>query len=396
MSRLNRCSTVSKVLRQKEKFLSADDGGQSPMKRSKGKFPDIERALSNWARNHQRQGMPLDDDLIRDKARFFTHTVGSSECHAKVNSGAWLEKFKQKNYLNAAKSRKISLDANDFDLVDGIPINEPKSGSQTPNGIPPISPDALHHSGSPNLDKTEPPDGYVDLSASYRHIHSESATSLASCYSETTVSTSFSPDLRSPTSPFFSPDSSCGPSPLIPSQHSRLPPLASAASRPRRQTFPTIGAGAFVTDPPVSEPPPIRYSHSSMAIPTLESPLEEMDEAPLCIDSTVNHSSHQSQQTTPILSASPSSMAPPPHPPTSGVTSPNPPSQDEARRAMETLMAFFENQPGNAVDPHEYILMGKLMEKLKLQGGSLPGGMHSLERGDGTLPIGRKRSIHSL
>jgi len=63
---------------------------------------------------------------------------------------------------------------------------------------------------------------------------------------------------------------------------------------------------------------------------------------------------------------------------------------------METLMAFFENQPNNAVDPHEYILMGKLMEKLKLQGGSLPGGMHSLERGDGTLPIGRKRSIHSL
>lgn len=118
---------MSKVLRQKDKFLSTDNGDQSPMKRTKGKFPNIERALSNWARNHLRQGLPLDDDLIRDKARFFAHIVGSPECHAKVNSGAWLEKFKQKNYLNGngAKARKISCDADDFDVVDGIPATSP-------------------------------------------------------------------------------------------------------------------------------------------------------------------------------------------------------------------------------------------------------------------------------
>ena len=57
-------------------------------------------------------------------------------------------------------------------------------------------------------------------------------------------------------------------------------------------------------------------------------------------------------------------------------------------------MAFFEHhQASNQVDPQEYFLMGKLMEKLKLQ---MPTGMQGLERGDGTLPIGRKRSIHSL
>ena len=59
-------------------------------------------------------------------------------------------------------------------------------------------------------------------------------------------------------------------------------------------------------------------------------------------------------------------------------------------------MAFFHHQPNGAVDPQEYITMGKLMEKLKLQGTGLPGGMHSMERGDGTKPMGRKRSIHSL
>jgi len=39
------------------------------------------------------------------------------------------------------------------------------------------------------------------------------------------------------------------------------------------------------------------------------------------------------------------------------------------------------------------------MHMLKLETGELPGGMHTIpmsERADGTLPIGRKRSEHSL
>lgn len=44
-------STVSKVLRQKEKYLLQDDGSRSPVKRAKGRSPDIERALAVWAKN---------------------------------------------------------------------------------------------------------------------------------------------------------------------------------------------------------------------------------------------------------------------------------------------------------------------------------------------------------
>ena len=58
-------------------------------------------------------------------------------------------------------------------------------------------------------------------------------------------------------------------------------------------------------------------------------------------------------------------------------------------------MSFFQNQPSQA-DPQDFFIMGKLMEKLKLKGDEKPGGMRSMERGDGTLPMGRKRSIHSL
>lgn len=404
------CSTVSKVLRQKEKYLYPEDGSRSPIKRSKGKFPDIERALSNWARNHQRQGFPLNDDIIRDKARFFATTVGSQECHTKVNSVVWLEKFKQKNHLLGAKSRKGS-DANES---DGGLHPEPKSGSETPSGISPISPGGLL-SGSPvqgqDEMKTKGPASYVDFAASYRHSHSQSATSLDSSYSDNAIVSTYPSELRSPTSPFFSPASSCGPSPCMPSQQSRLPTLASAASlRPRRGTFPTISAEpSYMTPPASSEPSTPKYLQQSMATPALESPIEEMEEPSTGIDNTMQqHPRHSTSANKPNLNNSPVSMAPPPNPSasvspqigtSSGVSSPAvPPSQDEARRALEVLMTFFQHQP-SGVDPQEYITMGKLMEKLKLQGNGLPGGMHSIsmgDRGDGSLPINRKRSIHSL
>lgn len=56
-------------------------------------------------------------------------------------------------------------------------------------------------------------------------------------------------------------------------------------------------------------------------------------------------------------------------------------------------MTFFQHQPSGLVDPQEYITMGKLMEKLKLQqGGGLPGGLHQIPEHE----MSRKRSIHSL
>jgi hypothetical protein len=41
------------------------------------------------------------------------------------------------------------------------------------------------------------------------------------------------------------------------------------------------------------------------------------------------------------------------------------PSLDETRRALEVVWNFFQHQP---LEPHEFAVMGKLMEKLKLHG----------------------------
>ena len=406
-------STVSKVLRQKDKYLSIDDGSKSPIKRTKGKFPDIERALSNWARNHQRQGFPLSDSIIRDKARFFANTVGSSESHAKVNSNSWLEKFKQKNHLLGAKPRKPS-DANDSDSNRGLNTDS-QSGSQTPNGVSPISPSNAG-SGSPMSPsrsgdglKTESPNSYIDLSTNYRHVHSQSATSSASCFSDITAPSSFSPGPTSPTSPFFSPDSNCGASPFLPSQQSRLMTMSNSDTvRPRSQTFPKVAIEpSFISLPESREPLTPKYLDQKMAAPALGTPLDDVPEQALRFEPSVYHS--QSQHGTYLEGSSqdgsPASMGPPrlpatglPSPNASNISSPigSPPSQDEARRALEIVMNFLRRQPSGLVHSQEYKAIENLMEKLTLHGtlGELPGGMHSMHFEE--KESGRKRSIHSL
>jgi hypothetical protein len=86
------------------------------------------------------------------------------------------------------------------------------------------------------------------------------------------------------------------------------------------------------------------------------------------------------------------------------------PTPDDARRALEVVMAFFQQQPSGFVDAHEYMAIGKLMEKLRLHGGpggpagpvgtgagscgssssgiglGLPGGLHQIPEHDELLP----------
>ena len=365
--------------------------------------------MSNWAKNQQRQGLPLTDDIIRDKARVFAATVGNQECHLKVQSETWLEKFKQKNSLFDTKPRK-GTDPNDS---DGNHRLASKSGYETPKEISPISPSSAL-SGSPNQGQENAKDfmsdDYVDFTGSCRHSHSQSSASLPSPYSDNTVLSTFSSEVRSPTSPFFSPNSSCRPSPsVLPSQQHQLANLANATSlRPRRGTFPTINSDpAYTTSLHPAEPSASKYTQQSIVAPTLESPLEEIEEPALKIESTLQQPHHQPLQPSPMscqtMNNSPGSMPPPPtrsmnaSPLIGSSSAAAPPSQDEARRALEVLISFLRSQPG--IDPQEYFTMGKLMEKLKLKGDGLQSETHSIgtgDRGDGSLPIIKKRSIHSV
>lgn len=328
------------------------------------------------------EGLPVNDDLIKDEARKFASTLGSAESHSIVNDPIWLEKFKSRNGLPGARRRDSRVEK------EGVsPLS--KSGSQTPNGIsgsPTVGWDGMPVHPAKDEFKTKSPDSYYDsgLAWTQTHTHSQSSASLGSVFSDNTIASSYTGDFRSPSSPYFSPMSSCGPSPAMPAQKStRLPPLAPASSLRRRQTVPIVGS---------SESPESPTSKNALTT-SLDPHPEQMEISPIGID--------QSRPNTTIptpVGNSPLSMAPPPI--ATGSSPTISPSKDDARDALKTLMDYMRRCPEGTIDPHDYIVMGKLMQMLKLEGGGLPGGMHSIttmaERADGTQPMGRKRSEHSL
>lgn len=66
-----------------------------------------------------------------------------------------------------------------------------------------------------------------------------------------------------------------------------------------------------------------------------------------------------------------------------GSSAPSSPTRDDARRALDTLLNYINQQPGGLVDQHEYMTVLKLTERLRLQSTiSLPGGLHRIAEQD--------------
>jgi len=382
-------------LRQKEKYLFPEDRSLSPVKRAKGKFPDIDRALANWVRNSQKQGIPLTDAAIKEKARFFAATVGNSESHVKANSTSWLEKFKQKNGIGGGKLLRRASETNISTSSSLNPDSAGPSASHTPNGISPTSPELLSPlSSSKNEEsiKAEGLNDYLDFGHNYRHSNSQSTTSLSSGFTDTAPS-SFSGGPTSPATPFaFSPDTTCAP--FMPSQHSRLPPPTNIFQRPRSQTFPMLGIDpSYISSPQTTEPLTPKYNQPVTAPPSaLDSPNHDENPLPAWIEPAVSPVLHHRSSNGSMVH--PNSGTP--NHPSSGLSSPpsssNPssPTQDDARRALDTLLSFFHSAPG-LVDQNDYVTVLKLTEKLKLQpnGSSdrLPGGLHRIPEQENEVSV---------
>lgn len=353
------------------------------MKRAKGKFPDIERALSNWVRNNQKKGLPLTDAAIKEKARFFATTVGNNESHLKTSSASWLEKFKQKNGIGGAKLTRRASETNISDSGSLNPDSAGHSASQTPNGISPTSPSALPSPSPLSATKSDDDlkgDGLNSYfgHGGYRHSNSQSTTSLSSVFTDPAPS-SFSAGPTSPTTPFaFSPENNS--SAWMPSQQSRLPPPGSNNfQRPRSQTFPMLGIDPSFISSQTSEPLTPKYLPVTAPSSALDSPMHEMP-PPFGMDSAISspplhHSSSNGSMGPPSTTTPITGLQSPP-----GSSAPGSPTQDDARRALDTLLNFFNQAPTGLVDSNEYMTVLKLTEKLRLQSsnGPLPGGLHRI------------------
>lgn len=392
-------STVSKVLRQKEKYLNPDDGSRSPIKRAKGRVPDIEKALSNWARNYQRQGYPLNDEMIKEKALFFASTCGRPEGKEKVLTASWLEKFKQKNSLLGAKSRKGSLDArNGIRSGSNSPsrIHSDSAGESSvhsPSGPSPSSP--TNGFGSPlSPAKSQEGikkefEGLPELADGYQRGHSKSTTSL---------DTTSSAGMTSPTSTLVSD------SPFTPTSQSRLPSSGNHTHRPRSQTFPLvpIDPNLLLADASMDSQCTKADSHQPISVDILESPLEMGDEEPqsrTAVKGSGPTNVIKRNRSNPEIKTK--SMQPPPSvsksTTVSPINAPGSPTQDEARRALELVMNYFQQQP-SGLAAQEYVTIGKLMERLELAKShhALLGGLARIDEHDDVPRVSKKRSIHNL
>lgn len=381
-------STVSKVLRQKEKYLSPEDGSRSPIKRAKGRVPDIEKALSNWVRNYQRHGYPLSDEMIREKALFFANTCGSNDGKEKVLTTSWLEKFKHKNNLLGAKSRKSSFSTtkSEPDSPTGLSINSAlASAIQSPTLLSPTSPGFA--TPSP-LSPTQSQDNIkaetlAELMADYQqHMQAKSTTSL-----DTSVT--------SPTSTLVSE------SPFTPTSQSRNPSADCFPSRPRSQTCPlsTVDPGSMIPDEHSDQISPKTTLQPPFPGALQESPMEDkhdpkklpgLDTSANMIKRNRSNPEIRAKTIYPPLFSKSTTVSP--------VSSPGSPTQDEARKALELVMNYFEAQP-TGLGAQEYVTIGKLMERLELAKGqqtTLPGGLTRIDEHEDAPHVTRKRSIHSL
>lgn len=401
-------STVSKVLRQKEKYLFPEDRSSSPVKRNKGKLPDIEKALANWARNHAKSGLPLTDAEIKEKARIFVATLSSGESPIKTNSTSWLEKFKQKNGIGPGRLMRRASETN---IPDNLSTGSPQlTSSQPSSAISPASP-SQHPSPSPlsaNDDK-ERLESLMDFTAdasAYKHTGSQSTTSLSSAFTDTAAS-SFSGSALSPSGQFtFSPDPNVGGF-LSSDRSGQIPPGGAASNfqRPRSQTFPTLDL-EYMNQQQSTEPLTPKYHVSSTAPSSaLESPAHELPQPSFGIDNTISSPQHQlhhsgsnsslsgRQTGTPVTgSAVLSSVG----------SSPTSPTQEDARRAADTLLSFIANgAPHGFIDQNEYMAVVRLTEKLRLhqhQASKGVGGLSRIPEGDsemGNAPSGSMVKVES-
>lgn len=383
---------MSKVLRQKEKYLNPDDGSRSPIKRAKGRVPDIEKALSNWARNYQRGGYPINDEMIQEKALFFASTCGCPEGKDKVLTAAWLERFKQKNNLTGATSRRGSLDArrsgsNSPTRINTNFSNDVKSPIQSPISPTNVFGSPISPGQSPDRVKREY-DTVPELSGGYLHGHSKSTTSLDTSSS----------GMISPSSTLVSD------SPFTPTSQSRLPYSGNNNNRPRSSTFPLpIDPTLITADHSIDRECDKQDPRKAGSVAILESPLEfddETEKSHTAINGKDPRKLIKRNRSNPEIKTN--SMQPPPvvskSATVSPISAPGSPTQDEARQALELVMNYFQHQP-SGLAAQEYVTIGKLMERLELaksQGYPFLGGLPRIDEHDDGPRVTKKRSIHNL
>ncbi|KAF4932056.1 Tigger transposable element-derived protein 2 [Colletotrichum viniferum] len=374
-------STVSKVLRNKEKYLNPEaDRSQSPAGRrhAKGKYPDIDRGVVSWYRKQVQAGLTPGDEEILEQARHFSTNGGGEANQTKSINATWLERFKQRNILPGGR---LSRRASETNITNHAKISgSPSLGA---SGISPASPTG--HQSPLSADRSDEDVvhglGFVSYGdgPAYKHSNSQSTTSLNSALTDA-ANSSFSGSALSPTGTFtFSPDPNAGAF-LPPNSSRQMHEVASNFQRPRSQTFPNIDVEAMYQTATTEPMTPKYHPASTAPSSALESPIYEMAAPHFALDTAITSSPHLHHSSSNSSMAGRSATTP-------AGSSPTSPTQEEARRAADTLLSFFSSTAASGlVDQKDYQGLLKLTEKLRVNpqhaAKSSVGGLDRIPEGD--------------
>ncbi|KAK6331114.1 hypothetical protein TWF696_003184 [Orbilia brochopaga] len=315
-------STVSKVLRQREKYLYPDDGPKQTAKRPKGKCPDFDRALANWAKNEKKKGRMLTDEMIREKANFFAQSCGVNDGQFKLN----LDKFKLKNDLTTLSDGDIVQDMDRIRSQLTTPLHSRHS--------------SFSREGSLNSSSQ---DSHARGEAEYRH------GSMSSGFETPVV---ISPGLTTPISPFFPPTDQM----LFPS--GQLPPIQQQ-SRPRSHTIPSgLLESVYISPPPSASESlspkqmhPMHLMGTNLANTTI--PEETADALHEQSNGAANGAAAGGNAAAAAAAAAFHIAR---------GRSLTVPSQEEATRALEVVMTFLKQNP--TTEPTDFATVEKLMDRI--------------------------------
>ena len=380
--RLTLRSTVSKILRQRDKYMNPQpkEKSTSPGKKSKAKLPDFEKTLTNWVKNQQKKGQPITDEDLRKQAQVFSF---SRSDQAVVSSTDWLEKFKRKNRLVPRKS----------DADSALLESSTTSLTQTPLDGSPLSSDGL---GSPSMSAIEEHSDESEIKIETNQDFFDFGEGKSAFEDTSAIEEELDDHLEHPAA-----ESTL--SPMSPSARREgqndlellegVDDASRTSSRHRSQTYSHASTHATGSRPSSSG-----QSRHALPVRSLTTTAGAGEPRPTAIDPRQMMKRHKS---VPDIHYPEqvhfSSMQPPPLPrsaDTSPVSVPISLAEDENIRALHAIKILLEQNP-NVAEPDDYLAIGKLMQKLKLLRPAaplLPGGMHPVDIMDSPR-ISKKRTI---
>ncbi|KAH0276033.1 hypothetical protein KCU91_g4137, partial [Aureobasidium melanogenum] len=337
-------STVSKVLRKKEQYLNharpKETPRSPPNKRPKARLPDIEKTLSAWVIKEQKKGSPITDEAIREQAYYFASIPGpENPASNPVNNPGWLEKFKQKHRIHSINTKDQEV------RKDSVADSDNTHNTQSPTSpsdetLSSSSPETMF----PALESTIVGDVKPALSNKRR----KSPPSIDTAFTDLgSVSTCFTPQLLSPTSPFFSPASSGAlQSPFLVQNFRALDTFMADSPPAEEQALePSHGhhTSSFLSSAPADKERLGSIDECMEDLLPLPLPLEPLDDQ------------HQHEEG--LNTINPDALS-------NDEEKGEKPTKEEAREALKVVAKFFESQPRGSLEVQEGMLLGILQQKL--------------------------------